>query len=491
MTDPAVSIVVIAYNMARELPRTLASLSPRMQRDVEDLSYEVIVVDNGSDVPVPEQADPRVSVIRIADATPSPAAAANRGIAASRGALVGVFIDGARMASPGLIHHATLAARMHPRPVIGSLAFHLGSGLQRNTIAEGYDLPAEDALLAASNWESDGYQLFGISAFAGSSSSGWFAPITESSALFMPRFLWDEIGGYEERFASPGGGLVNLDTWERACSLPEVQVVTLLGEGTFHQLHGGASTNAAGRPWDRYHEEYLAIRRRPFRAPTFDPIYLGRLHPSVLPSVATAAARALDRIAAPTSTNAAEPETAADRAPSDKQARVEAPVADEGVAPRPLRNVRSRMPLPGRRRAWRVADRVLARLRPNPLFDRAWYLATYADVTASGLDPYRHFRTVGVREGRDPNAVFDTDWYLEQNPDVRKSGLNPLDHYLRFGADEGRDPSPGFETDWYLRHNPDVGAANVNPLLHYLRAGAAEGRLPRRPATATHRPARR
>ena len=46
------SIVVIAYNMDRELQRTIDSLSPTYQRDVTGSEYEVIVVDNGSESPL-------------------------------------------------------------------------------------------------------------------------------------------------------------------------------------------------------------------------------------------------------------------------------------------------------------------------------------------------------------------------------------------------------------------------------------------------------
>ena len=45
---PAVSVVVVVYNMAREAPRTLYSLSAAYQRDISAEDYEVIVVDNGS-----------------------------------------------------------------------------------------------------------------------------------------------------------------------------------------------------------------------------------------------------------------------------------------------------------------------------------------------------------------------------------------------------------------------------------------------------------
>ena len=35
--------------------------------------------------------------------------------------------------------------------------------------------------------------------------------MAESNALFMDRDLWLELGGYDERFTTPGGGLANLD----------------------------------------------------------------------------------------------------------------------------------------------------------------------------------------------------------------------------------------------------------------------------------------
>ena len=48
------SIIVVVYDMAREIPRTLQSLSRAYQEHCEDLSYEVLVIDNGSPNPVDE-----------------------------------------------------------------------------------------------------------------------------------------------------------------------------------------------------------------------------------------------------------------------------------------------------------------------------------------------------------------------------------------------------------------------------------------------------
>ena len=82
----------------------------------------------------------------------------------------------------------------------------------------------------------------------------------------------------------------------------------------------------------------------------------------------------------------------------------------------------------------------VARLEASPLFDRAWYLATYGDVAERKLDPVRHYLEFGAPEGRDPGPSFSTTWYLGKYGDVRRAGLNPLVHYLRYGQKEGRLP---------------------------------------------------
>lgn len=77
------------------------------------------------------------------------------------------------------------------------------------------------------------------------------------------------------------------------------------------------------------------------------------------------------------------------------------------------------------------------------------------------------------------SEMFDAAWYLEAYPDVSKSGMDAAVHYLQFGVAEGRDPGPGFSTRSYLSRNGDVANAGVNPLVHYMLHGKKEGRDPR------------
>jgi methyltransferase family protein/glycosyl transferase family 2 len=253
MNPPRLSVVVVAYDMQRELPRTLLSLSPGYQREIDARDYEVIVIDNGSPEPVEEamvQAySPHWRLIRVEPASPSPAKAINFGIGQAAGELVGVMIDGARIATPGILRYALAGAALTDRAVITTTSWNLGwDSNQTGALQAGYDQAAEDRLLASIDWAADGYRLFDVGAPNISSVQGWLQPISETCALFMKAALWHELGGADERFDMPSGGFVNPDMLRRALELPEVTQVVLLGEATFHQLHGDLDWR---RDWER------------------------------------------------------------------------------------------------------------------------------------------------------------------------------------------------------------------------------------------------
>lgn len=287
---PKLSVVVIAYNMAREVPRTILSLSARMQRDIGEADYEVILVDNGSTSPFDEDLCrayiPGIRILHVASPTSSPVPAINLGLAEASGDLIGVFIDGARIASPGLLSMARAAACVHERPVIGTLAFHLGPDVQDKSTDEGYNQQVEDELLAESGWEDDGYRLFSISVFAPSSRFGWFMLPAETNSLFLSRKHWDELGGYDPAFVTPGGGLANIDIWQRTTSDPAARPVLLLGEGTFHQVHGTTAGLAArAARWKLFQEEFLRLRGYEYERRDVTPLLFGRMRPEALKSM--------------------------------------------------------------------------------------------------------------------------------------------------------------------------------------------------------------
>jgi glycosyltransferase involved in cell wall biosynthesis len=281
----ALSVVVITYDMEREIPRTLRSLAPPYQRGIDPSDYEVVVIDNGSPRPLDERilsAFPgRLRSARLQPASPSPAHAANVGLDMAKGSVIGLLIDGARMASPGLLAQALTAARAADRPIVATLAWHLGPVTHMRAPEVGYNRETEDRLLDDAGWESDGYRLFEVSTLAGSSGHGWFGPLDETNAIFMPRPMWTELDGLDEQFTLPGGGALNYDLFRRAGALDGSRLILLLGEGTFHQIHGGSLTSGT-YPKDWALAEYERIRGTPLPPPPFDPLYVGTIPPSTL-----------------------------------------------------------------------------------------------------------------------------------------------------------------------------------------------------------------
>jgi hypothetical protein len=277
------SVVICAYDMARELPRTLLSAALPYQQGVTVDDYEVIVVDNGSPTPLAQTVTAPlpagVRIVSMPEPNPSPVFAMNWAAnEVATGTHLLLAIDGARILTDGMIERHLAAHAAVPDAFVYTHSFHLGPKRQMESVHEGYDQTAEDALLASSGWPDDRDALFDISVLAGSSLRGFFAPAGESTAFSVPRTLWEDVGGYDERFTSPGAGLANMELFGRYVTRPAARNVCLLSEGTFHQVHGGIATSGASGP-AQFAAEYEAIFGHPHEVPDYERLYLGPMRP--------------------------------------------------------------------------------------------------------------------------------------------------------------------------------------------------------------------
>ena len=285
------SIVVIFHNMTREAARTLYTLSPAYQQGVSADDYDVLAIDNGSEHNLDafdvRSYGPNFSYQFFTTTSVSPAAAINHGIKQASAAHVAVIVDGARMVTPGIVRQTLDAIGECANPMVGALAWHLGPDLQYKSINQGYCQEVEDQLLSTVDWHRNGYELFNISTITSPSSGGFFGPIPdELSWLTMPRAAFLEIGGYNEKFQSPGGGFVNQDILTRILDRADITPIIILGEGCFHQFHGGVATNrkiGAG-PMPVFRAEYREITGKPFKkGEAVMPLTYGQLSREALP----------------------------------------------------------------------------------------------------------------------------------------------------------------------------------------------------------------
>ncbi|MCU0269265.1 MAG: class I SAM-dependent methyltransferase [Acidimicrobiales bacterium] len=286
-TPTDLSVVVVFYNMRREAARTLHSLSRSYQEGVEDLDYEVIVVENGS---APDQClgeelvrsfGPEFRYVDMADqARPSPVFALNRGIELARGENLALMIDGAHVLTPGVLRYGMQGLGFYDPAVVVTQQWYVGPGQQNDMMLAGYDQAAEDRLFEQISWPSDGYRLFDIGHFIGE--RDWFDGQWESNCVFAPRSLLEQTGGFDESFSVPGGGFANLELYERLAASPEVTLASILGEGSFHQIHGGTTTNQGEiderqRKLGHYAEQFRAMRGRDFHGPGKNIHYVGSM----------------------------------------------------------------------------------------------------------------------------------------------------------------------------------------------------------------------
>ncbi len=278
---PRLTVVAVFHNMRREAKRTLYSLTDRYQHDVAAAEYEVLAIDNGSDEPLDVSTVTELGAtfryIRRETVSRSPCGALNHGVQCARAPFVLCLIDGARILSPGILKYTLETPSLHEHPFVYTFGMHLGSKTQYYLVEEGYDQEQEDRLLDSVDWEKNGYRLFDISSVAGSSGNGFFSQLCESNCFAMKRDDYLAMGGLDERFDTPGGGLANLDFFNRVHEREALRPIMLLGEATFHQFHGGVASNApiSRHPLDEMVKNYERIKGRSFRFVYRRPDYFG------------------------------------------------------------------------------------------------------------------------------------------------------------------------------------------------------------------------
>ena len=139
---------------------------------------------------------------------------------------------------------------------------------------------------------------------------------------------------------------------------------------------------------------------------------------------------------------------------------------------------------------------------PNRWFSTGFYLSRYQDVSASGMNAFRHYIQHGCAEGRITNSdgttrlsfamqsdkviaedvveqavQFDGVYYQANNPDVKGSSSIAYKHYQKYGEKEGRRPNEYFCPTFYKRINADVRVSGGSPFEHFIECGFKEGRL--------------
>jgi hypothetical protein len=95
----------------------------------------------------------------------------------------------------------------------------------------------------------------------------------------------------------------------------------------------------------------------------------------------------------------------------------------------------------GRRgvRASRSSD--LETVLGSGLFDWDYYREASGIAFTSARQAARHFLRTPSASLCDPHPLFSAGWYLQTYPDVAASGINPFIHFLRHGAGDARSPS--------------------------------------------------
>jgi len=295
--NPKISVVVIVYKMPRQALNTIYSLSIHHQKNVNETDYEIIVVENSSSKNLDEQEvttiGKNIHYYQRQETSASPCRAINFGLGKSKGRSICLMIDGARMVTPRILEYALLAQHAEENSLLAIPGYNLGPLEHQFHLDIGYDESAEQKLLAQVNWKINGYRLFDIANISGANDKGIFHPLLESNCMFSSAKNFERIGGANEEFDLPGGGSINLHMFRQLGMLKYCRHYFVTpGEGSFHQFHGGITTQQAT---DR--EEVLESHRKQLHSYWEDGFHALRREPLLLGAVGSHAQRYLHQSA--------------------------------------------------------------------------------------------------------------------------------------------------------------------------------------------------
>ena len=261
-------IVVGAHNMPSQVRRTLISLTPTYQASRLE-NIHICLIDNSLSSHVIHQDlnfSPWTFEFSSIPFSNKPIHhLIDTRIKSSSEDIVGVLIDGARLVSNQVIDHACHIITLSPFNIVSVPNYQLGSCMQmRNPLA--VDDKFNEKLLKSINWpHSNCSDLIRISSME--SHAGSDIPLFETNCLFVSRYLYNLVGGFDYSFRRSDGGFASADLFSRLVNLSNSRLYILHKEGSFHQFHGGTTTADAYKTEKLLKEmtrEYLAIRKKPF-----------------------------------------------------------------------------------------------------------------------------------------------------------------------------------------------------------------------------------
>ena len=281
MNKQLLTVLIVFYNGEREAKRSLYSLTRTYQNLSPENEYDVIVLDSGSTKPLSakmvQSFGDNFKYHYVKTNHRSPVEALQFGLSIVETPYTSIIIDGAHILSPGIMNQFYKIQSFAPDCFIYTSKYHLGPYHQNDSLTVGYNQEKEDKMLAAVDWKKNGYLLFDNCNFHHSPFSE-FEISFESNCYFAKTSALRATKVFDQPFHSMGGGLVNLDVFKRLITNENIDNYCIIGEGTFHQYHGGASTNIERKlhPVGTYMQEYFDIYDKPYIASETIPTFYGK-----------------------------------------------------------------------------------------------------------------------------------------------------------------------------------------------------------------------